>query len=171
MNLNNFIIKISQDDKARVSIGLTAANKQRPLLMHVEYRVSLPEHDWVVATRHKLVPSVYAGIQIQSNGLGNREAVGYSGPTYLSIISGKHSSSTAFSHAPDFEKLLTLKKFEVITKSDIDRVVKPIFIFKVDGGPDENPRYQKVISVAIHHFLQYDFDALFIATNAPERSA
>ena len=43
--------------------------------------------------------------------------------------------------------------------------------FTVDGGPDENPRYQKVIRVEIHHFLRYDFDSLFIATNAPGRSA
>ena len=42
--------------------------------------------------------------------------------------------------------------------------------FTVDGGPGKNPRYQKVIRVAIHYFLRYDFDALFIATNAPGRS-
>ena len=124
----------SQNDKARVPIGLTAANKQIPWLMHVEYRVNLSDHDWVVATRHRLIQSVYAGIQIQSNGLGNRETVGYSGPTYISIRSRKHSSSTAFSHALDFEKLLTLKEFEVISRSDIDRVVKPILIFTVDGA-------------------------------------
>ena len=59
---------ISQDDKCRVPIGLTAANKQSPLLMHVEYRVSLPDHDLVVAEKHKLIPSVYAGIQIHPNG-------------------------------------------------------------------------------------------------------
>jgi len=40
---------ISQDDKCRVPIGVTAANKQSPLLMHVEYRISSPDHDWVVA--------------------------------------------------------------------------------------------------------------------------
>ena len=45
------------------------------------------------------------------------------------------------------------------------------FIFTIDGGPDENPRYQEVIRVEIHHFLWYDFDALFIATNATGKSA
>ena len=58
----------SQDGKCRVPIDLNAANKQSPLLMHVEYRVSLPDHDWVVAERQKLVPSLYAGIQIHPNG-------------------------------------------------------------------------------------------------------
>ena len=46
--------------------------------MHVEYCVSLLDHDWVVAVRHKLVPPVHSGSEIQSNCMGNREAVGYS---------------------------------------------------------------------------------------------
>lgn len=45
------VIFISQDDKARVPIGLTAANKQAPRLMHVEYRVSLSDHDWMLAAK------------------------------------------------------------------------------------------------------------------------
>ncbi|KAL5491710.1 hypothetical protein EMCRGX_G017057, partial [Ephydatia muelleri] len=61
---------LSQDDKARVPIGLTAATMQSPLLMHVEYRVTLPDHDWVVAGRHKLIPSVISGIKIEENSLG-----------------------------------------------------------------------------------------------------
>jgi len=72
-------------DKAKVPIGLTAANKQAPLLMHVEYRVTLPDHDWVIAGKHKLTPSVYAGIDIKENGMGKIEAVSYSGPTYIAI--------------------------------------------------------------------------------------
>ncbi|KZR95977.1 Uncharacterized protein APZ42_009943, partial [Daphnia magna] len=140
-----------------------------PSLMHVEYRVSLPDHDWVVAEKHKLIPSVYAGIQIHPNGFVNRECVSYSGPTY--IRSGKHSSSTALSHAIDFEKLLNLKEFAEITRCGLDQLVKPIVIFTVDGGPDENPRYQKVIQIAIHHFVNHNLDGLFVATHAPGRSA
>lgn len=68
---------ISQDDKARVPICLTAATKQAALLMHLDYRVSLPDHDWVIAGRHKLRPSVYAGIVIKPNGFGNPENVTY----------------------------------------------------------------------------------------------
>lgn len=76
---------ISQDDKARVPLGITAANMQAPMLMHVDYRVQLPDHDWVVAARHKLIPSVYAGIAIKPEMFGDRSAVGYSGPTYIAI--------------------------------------------------------------------------------------
>ena len=49
--------------------------------------------------------------------------------------------------------------------------MKPVIVITVDGGPDENPRYQKVIEMAVHHFVQKNLDAYFIATNAPGRSA
>lgn len=48
---------------------------------------------------------------------------------------------------------------------------KPVLFLSVDGGPDENPRYPKVIKHAINHFLNYDLDGIFIFTNAPGRSA
>ncbi|KAJ6643287.1 hypothetical protein Bhyg_08245, partial [Pseudolycoriella hygida] len=159
---------ISQDDKSRVNIGLAAAQLQAPVIMHVEYRVSLPDHDWVVAPRHKFIPSVYAGITIKANGFGKPDAVEYTGPTYIAIRSGKHSSSTAFSHCLDFERLVELPEFEDITKDN--GVVKPVLILSVDGGPDENPRYEKVITVAIHYFSKFNLNALFLATNSPKRS-
>lgn len=132
------VVFLSQDDKARVALGVTAAKKQCSMLMHLEYRVTLPDHDWVVAAKHKLIPSVYALVNIKVNGAGNPSAVGYTGPTYIAIRSGKHSSSTAFSHALDFERML---KIEALT--DFMMVgcnVKPILIITTDGGPDENPR-------------------------------
>lgn len=87
----------------RVPIGITDANEQAPILMYMEYSVRLPDHDWVVAQRHKLIPSVYAGIVIQPNGLGKPEAVGYSGPTYVAIRAAKYCSSTAASHGLDLK--------------------------------------------------------------------
>ncbi|KAJ8877456.1 hypothetical protein PR048_021911 [Dryococelus australis] len=103
---------LSQDDKARVPIGLIAANKQAPLVMHVEYKVSLPDHDFVIASRYKLIPSVYALCEVKPNEMGRPEAVSYSGPTYIVIKSGKHSSSTATSHAQDLDNLLTLEPLQ-----------------------------------------------------------
>ena len=64
----------SLDDKARVPIGLTAAHKQAPLIMHMEYKVALPDHDWVVAAKHKLIPSVFAAINIKPDCLGSPES-------------------------------------------------------------------------------------------------
>ena len=38
---------LSCDDKAKVHLGKTAANAQAPILMHVEYKFRLPDHDFV----------------------------------------------------------------------------------------------------------------------------
>lgn len=164
------MIFISQDDKAKVPIGKTAAKLQAPLLMHVEYKVRLSDHDFVVGPRHLLTPSVYAGIVIKPNAMGRREAVTYSGPTYIAIRSGKHSSSTATTHAKDLRKVFSLGDFEPLVKG-LDGKVKPVLMVSVDGGPDENPRYSSVILHAISHFKEYDLDAVFVFTNAPGRSA
>lgn len=161
---------LSSDDKARVPIGITAAKKQAPFLMHVEYRVTLPDHDWVVAKKHKLIPSVYAVIEIAENKFGDPSAVSYSGPTYIAIRSGKHSSSNASTHALDFKKLTSLKEFQELAKTE-DGQLKPVVMISTDGGPDENPRYPSVISFAVQTFSEFDLDALFVFTNAPGHSA
>ena len=40
----------------------------------------------------------------------------------------------------------------------------------VNGGPDANPRFPKVISQAVSHFRKFELDVLVIVTNAPGRS-
>ena len=108
--------------------------------MHMEYRVRLPDHDWVVGSRHKLIPSVYAGIHIISKSpIGQPDAVSYSGPTNIAIRSGKHSSSTATTHVIDFERLLKLENFESMLHTSSGEV-KPVLVNFVDGDLDENPR-------------------------------
>lgn len=132
---------LSQDDKARVPIGITAAKEQQSLVMHVDYRLKLPDHDFMIGERHKLTPSVYAGISIKPNGKGDPNNVGYSGPTFITIRSGKHAQSTAATHAYDINTLMKEPSFSEILKTDKGDV-KPIMIITVDGGPDENPRYE-----------------------------
>ena len=80
--------------------------------------------------------------------MGRPEAVSYSGPTYIVIRSGKHSSSTANSQAQDLDPLLSLAPFYNFMKNG-DGEFKPVLIISSDGGPDENPRYRKVIAHAI----------------------
>ncbi|GBP81502.1 hypothetical protein EVAR_64211_1 [Eumeta japonica] len=61
----NQVFFISQDDKARVPIGMTAAHKQSPTIMNMAYGIRLPDHDCAIAERHKLIPSAYAAMQIE----------------------------------------------------------------------------------------------------------
>lgn len=163
---------LSIDAKARVPIGITAANKQAPFLMHVEYKVKLPDHDFVKAPQHKLIPDVFAGIKINNTPelFGDSKAVSYSGPTYIAVRSAKHSISSANHHFNDIHHLLSLPEFSEIMLA-MDGSAKPVRFITCDGGPDENPRYSKTIDAAIQSFLDDNLDVLVVATNAPGRSA
>ena len=90
----------SEDDKAKVPIGLPAAKKHVPLLMHLEYKVLLPDHDFTVGALHKLIPSVIGVMEILPKKLTG-DAVTYNGPTYIAIRSGKHTGSSAFHYLTD----------------------------------------------------------------------
>ena len=80
---DNHVFFLSQDDKAHVPLGLPILKKQRAILMHLEYRVTLPDHDFPIGEKHKLIPSVCAAC-LKKDG-----EVSYNGPTFISIRSGK----------------------------------------------------------------------------------
>ena len=132
---------ISVDDKAKLPICVTAATKHAPLVMHVSYEFRLPDHDFVKATKHKLTSSVYAGCEIRPPSAWADPEISYSRPTYVPIRSGKHDSSTAYSHVKGFNRVMEMKEFQELVK--VDDVTKPIAIILCDGGPDENPRFLK----------------------------
>ena len=148
------------DDKAKIPLGLAAATKQAPILMHLEYKVRLPDHDFAVAARHKLIPSVYAACVINPDKF--TDAVSYSGPTYIAIRSMKHDSSTAFTHGHDLERLRSVDSFKTVMSTP-DGQVKPIFIVASDCGPDENPRFLKPLQVTIARFKTLNLDACLTA--------
>ncbi|CAM4900938.1 unnamed protein product, partial [Rotaria socialis] len=123
---NEVVFYLSQDDKCRIPLGISAAHKQAPFIMSMKIQIKLPDHDFVIATKHKLIPSVYGACII------NDERVSYSGPTFAAIRSGKHDHSSAMAHANDFDTLVQLPKFEIVTLSN--GTVKPVVILSVDGG-------------------------------------
>ncbi|ESO02842.1 hypothetical protein HELRODRAFT_174271 [Helobdella robusta] len=106
----------------------------------------------------------YAGCVIKDG------RVTYSGPTMISIRSGKHDKSSAATHVADFNTLVRLDTFKNVACTNAG-VLKPIVIITVDGGPDENPRYPKTLCAAYKLFTEHDVDALFIASHAPGHSA
>ena len=58
----------SMDEKTKVPISITAAKKQIPLPMHMEYQNILPDHYFVVGCKHKLITSVIGDMKdIKSN--------------------------------------------------------------------------------------------------------
>ncbi|KAL5502403.1 hypothetical protein EMCRGX_G009173 [Ephydatia muelleri] len=71
----------------------------------------------------------------------------------------------------DFQKLFKVQEFASFVFTPGTNIPKPVIIVVVDRGTDENPRFMKTISVAIHNFKIMNLDALFVCTNAPKRSA
>ena len=94
------VLFISNDDKAKDPLGLAAPTLQAPLLMHLEYKVKLPDHSFVVATRHKLNPSVYGICDVNLKG-----EVTYPGGTFIRIRNGKHDKTSAETHTYDMHEL------------------------------------------------------------------
>ncbi|CAG8588871.1 40509_t:CDS:2 [Gigaspora margarita] len=158
------------DLKARIPLGLAIANKQALILMKLEYRVELPDYDWVVAEKHKLIPSVYAILEMQSGKYGNVKAIIYSGPTFIRICSGKHDTSTTYIHSKDFDDLMSDEILYNFTTTE-DGQSKPVVLMLSDGGPDKNSRYKKTIQVMIEHFIKYDLDTIIVVCFAPYQSA
>ncbi|CAG8713128.1 14711_t:CDS:2, partial [Dentiscutata erythropus] len=99
--------------------------------MRLEYRVKLPDHDWVVAKRHKLILSVYTILNMERGKYRNSEAVTYSGSTFIRVHSGKHDSSTAYSYGKNFDELMVEEKLHDYTK--MDGQPKPVIVMLSDG--------------------------------------
>ncbi|KAF6207031.1 hypothetical protein GE061_018269 [Apolygus lucorum] len=162
------VAMVSQDSRARVPLAISAAGKQAPILMRMEYH-DAPEQEFVAPSRHKLHLNVFAGITVQDELMGVSEAVGFSGPTYISIRPSKNTSSLAASSAMDLERLLWLPAFQDMMR--VDGKLKPVLMLTVYGGPDESPRYPKAIHQAVHMFKKYDLDAFYMSVPAPGKSA
>ena len=111
------------------------------------YEIRLPEHDFVVATLHKLTPSVYAACEIMKYSSNSDFNISYSGPMHVVIRNSKHDSSTAYKRGRNFDKLLT--NLTLLLKR-MAKMVKPIVISFV-GEPDENPRFSKTLEFAMDH--------------------
>ena len=116
----------------------------------MEYEVRLPDHDFVMASKHKLMSSVHAAYEIQTISARSQSEISHIGPLHIAIRSIKHESSTAFTHGRDFDHVLELEEFASVAKNGDQ--VKPIVLAFVDGAPNENPRFPKVLSVAIDYF-------------------
>ena len=62
--------------------------------------------------------------------------------------------------------MVDLKEFERVARDHLGRV-KPIVVISIDSsGPENNPRYPKVLSTAIEKFKKYNLDVLIMITAA-----
>ena len=103
--LTQFYLKLCQD--ARIPLGLAAADLQAPILMHMECKVKLIDHDFQVGPQDKLIPCVYGICEVAKAG-----AISYSRNIIIRVQSVKHETSNNFTHAYD---AIELFQDEVVT--------------------------------------------------------
>ena len=156
---------IGQDDKAHIRIQIIAANKQAPSLMSLKYKVQLLDHDSVIASKHKLTPTVIGLCEIQDTPVADRTALKYSGPTVIQAKSLKHTPSNA---SIQIEALDSMLRSEEMCKTD-GGVTKPILILTRDGH--DGPLFPATRQTLAKIFMEHDLDFIYCVCSAARLSA
>ena len=89
------ILFMSNGDKARITLGLAPDNLQVPILMHMAWKVTLIDHDFVVGPQQKLIKYVYRICKVTKLG-----AILYRGNSFIKVQSGKHNTSCLWCKRP-----------------------------------------------------------------------
>lgn len=154
---------ISQDDKAKIGLGVPAVGRTFDTLQSINEPVCVADHDFPAGNGQKLIPSVY--LMIKPNESSDELRTGK-----LAIFVRRQWSlgTSSLTHMQDLESLTLDPQYDDILK--INGEIRPIWVLLVDGGPDENPRHFKNIKTYCHLFQKFDLDYLSIRTHAPGQS-
>ncbi|GBC47991.2 uncharacterized protein LOC106141435 [Rhizophagus irregularis DAOM 181602=DAOM 197198] len=155
---------ISQDDKAKVPLGIPAVGRTFKTMQSFRELVRLPDHDFPIGMQQKLIPSVYLLINPSDTNDTFRN-----GQLSIFVRPQYQIGTSSTSHMSDLNSLVQDSRFDEILK--VNEQIKPIWILLVDGGPDENPRHMKNIIQYCRMFHAFDIDYLSVRTHAPGQSA
>jgi hypothetical protein len=155
---------ISQNDKAKIGLGIPAVGRTFKTMQTVSEPVSIEDHDFPTGSKMKLIPSVYLVIDpVDSNdALRSGQLAIFVRPEYF-------VGTTSSTHMSDLQSIVANQHFvRALTKNG---QVRPIWVLLVDGGPDENPRHMKNIIEYCKLFRSLNLDYLTVRTHAPGQSA
>ena len=124
------------------------------------------DHDFDVGSKHELIPSDLGDMKVVNSKDLTNDAISYSGPTYIVIISAKDSGSWAFHHFCDMNKVRSLPEF-TNSLQDKSSKEKKVMVVTVDEGPGKNPRYTNTINCAIYFSMSTILMRIHKCTNAP----
>lgn len=154
---------ISQDDKAKVPVGIPAVSRTFETMQTINEPVRVEDHDFPIGTSQKLIPSVYLMIN------PNESDEMRSGQLSIFVRSQWDLGTSTLTHLTDLKTLASLPEFSHFF--NINDQLKSIWILLVDGGPDENPRHEKNIHRYCKFFHLMNLDYLTIRTHAPHQSS
>ncbi|PKY60731.1 hypothetical protein RhiirA4_431338 [Rhizophagus irregularis] len=156
-------VVISQDDKAKIGLGVPAVGRTFRSLQSVNELVSVADHDFPLGNAQKLVPSVYL---ITKPNESNDEL--RTGQLAIFVRRQWSLGTSSLTHMQDLESLVLDPQYDDVLKTG--REIRPIWVLLVDGGPDENPRHLKNIKTYCQLFRKFDLDYLTVRTHAPGQS-
>ncbi|EXX58145.1 hypothetical protein GLOIN_2v1783204 [Rhizophagus irregularis DAOM 181602=DAOM 197198] len=154
---------ISQDDKAKIGLGVPAVGQTFRTLQSVHEPVGVADYDFPLGSGQKLVPSVY--LMMKPNESNDELRTGQ-----LAIFVRRQWSlgTSSLSHMQDLKNLALNPKYSDVLKTNGE--VRPIWVLLVNGGPDEDPRHLKNIKNYCQLFRKFDLDYLTVRTYAPGQS-
>jgi hypothetical protein len=117
---------LSQDDKAKVSVGIPAVGRHFETMQTVPEPVSVPDHDFPIGTSQKLIPSVYLMINPKETDESLR-----TGQIAIFIRAQWHLGSSSITHMTDISSLVANEKFAGVFEYEGE--FKPLWILIVDG--------------------------------------
>lgn len=160
----NHSIIISQDDKAKIGLGIPVVSRTFQSLQSFNEPVTVSNHDFPHGAKQKLVPSVYLIINPEDTNESLRQ-----GQLSIYVRPEYFVRTSSMSHMRDLIDITKNDNYTQIFKCE--GFLKSIWVLLVDGGPDENPRHLKNIIEYCCFFCELDLDYLSIHTHAPSQSA
>ncbi|CAG8484579.1 17764_t:CDS:2 [Gigaspora margarita] len=160
----NFSLIISQDDKAKVGLGIPAVGRTFQSIQSFNEPVTVSDHDFPRGSKQKLIPSVYLIINPEDTNESLRQ-----GQLSIYIRPEYFVGTSSMTHMKDLLDISKHNEYAEILKHD--EHLKSIWILLVDGGPDENPKHLKNIIEYCRFFRELNLDYLSVQTHAPYQSA
>ncbi|CAG8820243.1 28084_t:CDS:2, partial [Gigaspora margarita] len=145
---------ISQDDKAKVPLGIPAIRKMFKILQTAHEPVEIPDHNFSKGSIQKLIPSVYLTIDME-----NLNNLLHNGQLSIFIHPQWFNNTSSLTHMVDL--MLMMKNPALDNKLILENEFKPILVLFINGGPDENPSMstfsEKLASIVlpINYFGSY----------------
>lgn len=157
---------ISQDDKAKVPVGILAVSRTFAMVQSSSTTISVPNHDFPVGPNHKLIPSFYLFMkrkdEADEGGMKQGQLACFVRPQLF-------SGSSSRSHMADIMTMTQEPSTRPLMMKAGD--VRPVMFIITDGGPDENPRHFKNITEFGHLFRMLVLDYLSVRCYAAGPSA
>ncbi len=146
---------ISQDDKAKIGLGIPAIGWTFHRLQSINEPISVADHDFPVGFEQKLIPSVYLMIKLNEKNDDLR-----TGQLAIFVCHQWSLGTSSLTHMQDLECLTQDFQYDDVLK--FNREIWLIWVLLVNEGSDENPKHLKNIKIYCQLFRKFNLDYLSI---------